>query len=372
MKAMRFQSLFRFGMSFALAGSVVSGCGDGTASKPAIVGGQAVKGGELASRSTVALAMKADTSFEGKAFCTGTLVNGGGGPKDYWIVTAAHCVYDIVNPPPPQPVTFVKSEWNPAAWKILEKDPSCKDKIREAANPPKLKAIYVAFGGTVQKSGQNPGYDPVGTPLTLNEKVTYIPVPVSKQNIIVHSSYNPNIFASPEETKRNIDLALIRITSPEKVPAYARVAALPTSAILQKAKSAGLWLIAAGYGSAGSIMRAWEQAQNCEHILTLGVEWKHKGAGVLRWRNVSYKSEYGARMVASAGGCKGDSGGPLYYEEGGKLTLIGALSAEHMGSATIPATEGKGYADMTFCRESNEYANVLRDEAWIKRNLKLQ
>jgi hypothetical protein len=348
-------------------GGIQMGCGTTVSrSNEKIVGGKSAKAGDRVARHTMSIVMKKAGSFEGGSFCTGTLIN------KQWVVTAGHCVNDfLVSPTAPPPVTFIKDEWNPKAWDILQRDPSCKDKIREAWTKEPPKEIYLAFGGTVQVAGSSPGYDSPGTKSRLSEKLTYIPIATNRKNIFVHPQYNPNPFAGPEDIQRNVDLALIRVERMDLFPAYVQSAELISASQYQTVKQKRSLSIA-GYGSAGSVSRIWDEVNNCEQIINMGLEFRHREIGTLRTRGTQYVRDYGNLFLTSGGGCKGDSGGPAFVEIDGRLVLVGALSADHMDGTEggpRPRSNPQGYTDQTFCNGQNEYVNLAKFEGWIRQTM---
>ena len=163
------------------------------------------------------------------------------------------------------------------------------------------------------------------------------------------SDYQRNAATSPTDWD---DLGMIQLASP--IPAgYAPATILPNASALQN----GANVLLAGYG-----INVPTPPTNPND---------DGGAGVLRkvQQNI-LQSSYGQTEVLvnlrGKGACHGDSGGPAFVQNNGKLYLFGVTSRLTQDDKVANNNTAQDYS----CSVDMVYTNILARSAWINSNLK--
>lgn len=164
-------------------------------------------------------------------------------------------------------------------------------------------------------------------------------IPIEK--IIAHPQYEP------KSTQKRNDIALIRMRRPAPFTDFIRPICLPSQDMTLRTKPFNL--TAAGWGTDDTeqnspiklqVQLPYVTRERCAPNTTIGTLWKGQlCAGGLRGQD----------------SCRGDSGGPLMFENGRQYEVIGIVSvgAQPCGLESIPGV----------------YTNVYQYISWIKTNI---
>ncbi|UXR65979.1 serine protease [Bdellovibrio bacteriovorus] len=287
-----------------LATIVLASCGLSNRPQISAKESAAIMGGtDVAESSTLASGIVGIYDLENNAICTGSLIAEG------YVLTAAHCVWGI--------------------------------------KPSKIRLIF--------------GVDMDGL-LNAREQDIVQTYTRSVSDYRVHSSYDPDTQEDNEFDWGDIALIKFRGTLPE---GYKPVQLLPDDSILKR----GLTVTVAGYGvsevetepvdarKVKNLDEALEYGEViCDDDLRNCLKVEMSGDGLLRQTKapIAAVQETEVRLDESKGHgtCAGDSGGPAYVEQNGKMYLFGVTSR---GSA--------------LCDNTGVYTNAVYYKDWITQTM---